>query len=59
MPSFQGDWGFVVWSVGGGGAPNFTADAAGLPEGLRVVDPIQLREFTELPLVWRNAVSDA
>jgi spermidine synthase len=58
MPSFQGDWGFVVWSVGEGGAPNFVDDAAGLPEGLRVVDPIQLREFTELPLVWRSTVTD-
>jgi spermidine synthase len=59
IPSFQGDWGFVVWSSGDGGPPNFVADADGLPEGLRVVDAVQLREFTEMPLVWRNAISDS
>jgi spermidine synthase len=55
MPSFQGDWGFVVWTVGGK-APNFVEDAAGLPVGLRVMDTVQLREFTELPLVWRDVL---
>jgi spermidine synthase len=56
IPSFQGDWGFVAWSIGEK-APDFTVDAA-VPKGLKVIDAVQLREFTELPLVWRNAISD-
>jgi spermidine synthase len=59
IPSFQGDWGFVAWRIGGE-APDFVAEAGvegeALPDGLRVIDDIQLREFTVTPRVWRNCV---
>jgi spermidine synthase len=53
MPSFQGDWGFLVWRMDGK-LPTFSAEA--LPNGLRVIDEIQLREFMELPCVWTDAL---
>jgi spermidine synthase len=60
IPSFQGDWGFVAWRIGGGEAPDFAMEAGAegeaLPDGLRVVDDVQLREFTGMPRVWRNCV---
>jgi spermidine synthase len=53
IPSFQGDWGFIVWQ-NGNNPPVFSAER--LPAGLRVVDSVQLREFTELPFLWRTYI---
>lgn len=53
IPSFQGDWGFWLWSKNG--SP-FTGDYR-LPLGLRVVDTAQMRTWATRPLVWRSALS--
>ncbi len=57
IASFQGDWGFWLWSAAGG---NPFAGATGrlnapTPVGLRVADSAQIRVWGERPRVWRTA----
>jgi spermidine synthase len=50
IPSFQGEWGFLMW----GGWP---ATGAHLPLGLRTVDGDQLARWSSLTLTWESPVS--
>ena len=52
IPSFQGDWGFWLWSADG---HLFDAEG-GLPVGLRVVDGEQMRRWGTPSLLWSEAV---
>jgi spermidine synthase len=50
IPSFQGEWGFMMW--GGWPSANMT-----VPRGLRVADSEQLAAWGSLTRVWRSALS--
>jgi spermidine synthase len=50
IPSFQGEWGFMMW---GGWPPSNVI----LPLGLRVADSEQLAAWGSLTQVWRGALS--
>ena len=52
IPSFQSEWGFLLWKESG--TPfRVTYD---LPAGLRVVDGYQLEAWTTISLLWRSAI---
>lgn len=50
IPSFQGDWGFMIWSNRG-----FSDEARALPAGLRVVDRRQLHAWKNPSILWSMA----
>ena len=63
IPSFQGDWGFWLWSSDG---PAFNIPDSvtqewmiRMPLGLKVVDEEQIREWIRSTRLWRQAVRDA
>jgi spermidine synthase len=57
IPSFQGDWGFWVWSrLSGASAWNFKTR---FPVGLEVVDERQIAEWANPARLWRRAVAAA
>lgn len=58
IPSFQGEWGFMIASKsGGGGALNYVAINSELPEGLQLVDSLQLTRWKSRGLMWTNALN--
>jgi spermidine synthase len=55
IPSFQGDWGFWMWS-GRDVNPFDTAVTSQLPVDLRVVDDVQLRAWATPTRVWSDSI---
>ena len=57
IPSFQSEWGFLIWSA----IPPFASIRRDtiLPEHLRVVDIAQLEQWSSPSLVWSTALNAA
>lgn len=53
IPSFQGEWGFILW----GGWPTYAKSRTVIPASLRVVDAEQLAQWGSPTRVWKSAVS--
>jgi spermidine synthase len=60
IPSFQGDWGFMMWRADDRDPwHSWRVGWRSLPVGLRAVDDRQMREWAEPVLVWRTAEAAA
>lgn len=59
IASFQGEWGFWIWSKAGGDPFAGTKGLLNLatPVGLRVADSAQIRAWAERSRVWRTALT--
>ena len=55
MPSFQGEWGFMMW----GKWPNYANVRSLFPSGTRVIDAEQMTRWGSLTRVWNAAIDDA
>lgn len=55
IPSFQGEWGFMMW----GDWAKYGSARSAIPAGLRVVDAEQLSQWRWLTRVWAAAVAVA
>ena len=52
IPSFQSEWGFLLWSGQGLFRPEYT-----FPDGLRVADPHQMVIWENPSKLWRSALA--
>jgi hypothetical protein len=55
MPSFQGEWGFMLASTTDTDPFDFTTRLYGLPAGLVVADTAQIHSWANKPLIWQTA----
>jgi spermidine synthase len=51
IPSFQSEWGFMIWTA--------SSRFRQLPDGLRVVDVEQMATWAAPSLLWRTAINEA
>lgn len=56
IPSFQGEWGFIMWSSAEAGSAE---DCSRIPDGVRVATCNQLNRWADLEDYWSDAISRA